>query len=615
MLFSVSGAIASSSNFLLGVSYSEWLSSIRTEQIATDSSGALYILSAAFGAPSSVTKLSADGKTMVWQNQLGFVANQMAVDSNGGIYVVPEVQPGATVSVAKLGASGTGFAWTTPVGFTAIAQPVVAVDSQGRAYVAAENRVNNYITETAFVARVNAAGTGVDYTAQVMGIPSSIAVEQTGAAYIAGTATNAQGVGTGFLARVAPDGSAGYYSVFIYGDSQTVAVDASGNVVVFGAGTIKHVDSTGAVTLSIPVGSGAGTSVALDAAGNIYVGGSSQGIAPMKNRLATCASQNTPTQMLMVIAPDGSTLQTTYIPGSDYQGGSPLVATGPNSVFVVGTAGPSFAPSQTGPFPAGAAGGNFLSSFSQNPGATTYPLACLANAASLAVGSVAPGELVALFGNGLGPQQGVQASAQTAFPTAFPKTAADVEVTFDGLAAPLLYVQDAQINAVVPWALTPGQNTQICVSYGDAKTNCLTWPVAQTSPAVFKVDGVYAAALNQDGTVNSAKNPAPVGSIVSVFATGLGPITPPLADGTLVGMPLAKNVLTVGVQASYSIGIPFGTPVNVPFAVSYEGPAPSMVAGISQINFQVSSFPSYGAIYLSVGSIFSPGFEVHIAGQ
>ena len=64
-----------------------------------------------------------------------------------------------------------------------------------------------------------------------------------------------------------------------------------------------------------------------------------------------------------------------------------------------------------------------------------------------------------------------------------------MEVTFDGTPAPLLWVQDRQINAVAPWSLTPGQNTQVCVSYNSVMTNCLTWAVAQTAPAVFTVDG------------------------------------------------------------------------------------------------------------------------------
>ena len=161
----------------------------------------------------------------------------------------------------------------------------------------------------------------------------------------------------------------------------------------------------------------------------------------------------------------------------------------------------------------------------------------------------------------------------------------------------------------------PGSPRRSVSLYNNVKTNCLTWPVVQAAPAVFTVDGVHAAALNQDGTINSADNPAPLGSIVSVFATGLGPIAPPQANGMLVGLPLPANVLTVGVEADFTIGIPFGVAVKTPFDVKYAGPAPSLVAGASQINFQVGEFPSYGAIYLNLASTYSPGFEVYIAGQ
>lgn len=282
VLFSA-GATASS--FLLGVGYSEWLTSTPVVQIATDSSGALYMLSGS--ASSTVTKLAVDGKTIVWQNQLAFLAGQMAVDPSGGVYVVPQIARDTAVSLAKLGANGNGLAWTIPVGFTALVQPVLAVDSQGRAYVAAFNGVNGFLT-VGYVARVNAAGTAVDYTAQVNGQPYSIAVDQTGAAYIAGTETNAQGVGGGFLARLAPDGSAGYYSILASGVSQTVAADANGNVVVFGPYVMTRVDATGAVTLSIETASFAGP-VALDAAGNVYLGAIWNGIVPVKNSLAPCA--------------------------------------------------------------------------------------------------------------------------------------------------------------------------------------------------------------------------------------------------------------------------------------------------------------------------------------
>jgi hypothetical protein len=202
-------------------------------------------------------------------------------------------------------------------------------------------------------------------------------------------------------------------------------------------------------------------------------------------------------------------------------------------------------------------------------------------------------------------------------------------VTFDGTAAPLLWVQDQQINAVAPWSLTPGQNTQVCVSYNNANTNCLTWPVAQVAPAVFTVDGVHAVAVNQDRTINSADNPAPVGSIVSVWATGLGPIAPAQADGTLVGLPLPNNVLPVVLDAllppfepchpgTGPVPCPF-PPSYTSFEVTYAGPAPYQVAGVSQINFAVVVYAPPGAdnpIILNLpSSVQSPGFQVYIAGQ
>ena len=80
-----------------------------------------------------------------------------------------------------------------------------------------------------------------------------------------------------------------------------------------------------------------------------------------------------------------------------------------------------------------------------------------------------------------------------------------------------------------------------------------------------------------------------------------------------VGLPLPTNTFTFGVEAVYTVGIPCGTEVDVPFEVEYAGPAPTLVAGVSQINFRISLYASYGAIYLHMGSTFSPGFEIHMA--
>ena len=611
------------SGFQLGVTYSEWLnlSANSGVQIATDSSGSVYILSRALAlnvVSSTVMKLSPDGKTLVWRNPLGFAASAMAVDPGGGVYVAQERQPGdAAASVAKLGAAGTGLAWKIDVGFMPQSPPVLAADSQGRVYLAAQSASNDYVTKTATVARVNAAGTAVEYSVQVMGTPSSIALDPSGAAFVAGSAVSAQGVTTGFLAQVAPDGTPGYYSFIPAGLSQTVAVDAAGDVVLFGLNTVERIDAAGAVTGKTVVG-GPAVSFALDAAGNAYLAVVTNQLYPVLHSLATCpfSVATVPpdyAQLLTVIAPDGSLLQTTYLPGGDRLG-SPQIATGPDSsVFVVATVGPSFRPTQAGPFPAGATGDLFLTSLSPHAVSPTYPLACAGSAASFAVGAISPGELVTLFGSGLGPLTGVQPAASLQTP--YPVQAAGTEVTFDGTPAALLWVQDSQINLVIPRSLTPGRNTQVCVSSNMVATNCLEIPVAPTTPAVFMADTRYAAALNQDGSVNSAANPAAPGSIVTVFATGLGPVTPAPPEGALAGFPLPTNDLTFGVEAIYTLGIPTGVEVDVPFEVEYEGPAPFLVEGVSQINFRIAPYASYGAVYVHLGSTFSPGFTIHLTGQ
>jgi hypothetical protein len=208
MVFSATGALGSSSAFQLGVAYSEWLNfpANNSAEMATDGSGAVYFLTNTFQnniALSTVTKLSADGKTVLWQNQLGFAASAMTVDPGGGVYVVPVRQTNDTTAyVAKLAATGTGLAWKTSVGFLPQSLPAIAADSQGRVYLAAQVMVNNFITRTADVVRLNAAGTGIDFTSQVMGTPTSIAIDQSGAAFVAGSAVNSQGVTTGWHGRL-----------------------------------------------------------------------------------------------------------------------------------------------------------------------------------------------------------------------------------------------------------------------------------------------------------------------------------------------------------------------------------------------------------------------------
>jgi len=117
--------------------------------------------------------------------------------------------------------------------------------------------------------------------------------------------------------------------------------------------------------------------------------------------------------------------------------------------------------------------------------------------------------------------------------------------------------------------------------------------VVEVAPGVFTTDGTHAAALNQDGTLNSAANPAALDSTVTIFATGLGPTDPPQADGALAEPPLAADTLQLTLLGgcAFSMG---GIP---PICIAYDyypalsaGPAPGSVAGLSQMVINASDF-------------------------
>jgi len=118
------------------------------------------------------------------------------------------------------------------------------------------------------------------------------------------------------------------------------------------------------------------------------------------------------------------------------------------------------------------------------------------------------------------------------------------------------------------------------------------------APGVFLNADGSAAAINQDGTVNSQTNPAVVGSYVSIWATGTGYF--PGSDGQ---MATGANEFCDPDLLYCPVFQSDGTPVSV----SYTGAAPDMVNGVVQINFQVTGSPVY---YLGVNGINSDNFGV-----
>lgn len=196
---------------------------------------------------------------------------------------------------------------------------------------------------------------------------------------------------------------------------------------------------------------------------------------------------------------------------------------------------------------------------------------------------VAPGEIVALTGTGLGPAQAVGPQV-TAGQVA--TTLAGTTVTFDGVPAPLLSVAAGQILCVVPFAtgsVNPVTNMQ--VSSGGVAANGIR---LQANSSAVEVLGV----VNQDGTVNSTGHPAPAGSVVTIYAAGFGQTVPPSVDGQIGGsgmlQPVDGDILVQVVQTGDYAGI------------LYAGSAPGQVAGIVQINLLVPQLDP-GSYQTSVG--------------
>ena len=89
------------------------------------------------------------------------------------------------------------------------------------------------------------------------------------------------------------------------------------------------------------------------------------------------------------------------------------------------------------------------------------------NAASFVDGPVAPGELITIFGAGLGPTEGALGQLNNA--GRVDNSLAGTMVLFDGVPAPLFFVRDDQINAQVPYGVDGKNATSLQVVYGTTR--------------------------------------------------------------------------------------------------------------------------------------------------
>lgn len=363
-------------------------------------------------------------------------------------------------------------------------------------------------------------------------MPNALAVDSSGAVSVAGTGSSPTGI-QGFAARfdaalqqrlyftwldpAAPRGiavdSAGY--AYIAETPLEVPVTVGppgGGLIRFGSNTVHKLDPSGAIVVS---NTGGGLAIALDPGGNpIAVGGA----YPATGAFRTACGPRTDLGGLSVTLLDPATLQprfSAFLPQQAFLGasavqpdGSLFVATQSNRVLHV------------------------------TPAAPSSPVACIGNGASYLVeNSIVPGQLLTIFGRGLGADPiSVYSESQQ-----LPFASGGTEVRIGGYPAPLLAVSSGQINAVVPYEVTALGQAVIEISRNGTIIYSWQMNLAPRNPApllhftldlfqapawqdIFNIYPVpLADAWNQDGTRNSATNPAQPGSAVTIFATGFGP--------------------------------------------------------------------------------------------
>ena len=217
----------------------------------------------------------------------------------------------------------------------------------------------------------------------------------------------------------------------------------------------------------------------------------------------------------------------------------------------------------------------------------------VANAANFApiTNPIAPGELVSLYGSGLAPTTAATPNAP------YPPQIAGVSVSMNGLAAPIYQVSAGRIDCIVPYAVADKSPfVTIQVNNNGRLSNPAMVYASGTAPGIFTLsqDGIGdGAILHQppNYSVVSSTAPAQRGETVQVFLTGLGKVSPSIADGA----PGAANPLS-SATAAVAAFID-GQPATVIFA----GLAPGY-PGLYQVNVQVPAGASSGDVYLDIST-------------
>jgi uncharacterized protein (TIGR03437 family) len=638
--------------------------SISATLVATDSSGNAYVLGNSGIAkldPGGNIIYSKAVSPMGTQSAIAvdpagnvFIAGNTNSDSlaaTSGVFQ-PNRSPGVCITgdkaaqsypcpdafVAKIDSSGD-LAWASYLGGLNIDQAnAVAVDQAGNVYVSGFTLssdfpvVNGFQSQfggssDAFVTKISADGTRILYSSFLGGggedYAYGIAVDSGGNAYVAGQVQ-------GYLSSLTSAGfgsgcEADAVSAFV------IKVSPGGERVSFGGCLGASLRYSGA------------TAIAVDPQGNIYIGGETNGATGIATPGAFLDTNDSLfLDFVVKITPGGSAVAYGALFDGTSFGAYDIAVDASGSAYMSGPSstgspivGPAMHPCIGGYFllelnPAGSAA--LYSSFEDaarfamapdgslilvgssverlsalaTPGDSFLSADCVLNAASLeshvAYGQpgISPGEIVALKGTRLGPSDPLAPVVANGI---LGNVLGGTQVFFDGVPAPLMYVQDAQINVVAPYSLAGKTNVSIQVQYQAQTTAPVSIPVSAISAALFQQSGGTQLVLNQDYSQNSQTNPVPRGGFLVIYVTGAGQTLPASIDGQIWQ---TSGALQAAVFAQLTTYGPAGQ-VTAQTPVVYAGPVPTLVSGVQQLNIQIpASLPdSFSTPTIGVGSVIT----------
>ncbi len=189
---------------------------------------------------------------------------------------------------------------------------------------------------------------------------------------------------------------------------------------------------------------------------------------------------------------------------------------------------------------------------------------------------LAPGEIFNLYGDSLSNATATNATVP------WVRSLSGVSILINGVLAPLYYISPTQINGQIPYETPTGSATMTITVNGSSPAQ-IGFTVVPASPSILSYGADnHAVAVNQDQiTVNAPTSPATVGDYETLYITGIGQSSPPVATGA--GAPAVSPFALVNYPNSITLN-------GQPCTVLFMGLAPGFPA-LAQANFVVPTLP------------------------